>query len=445
MAQVNRALKFPANAPKTHEGAPAKNINAELQLRRSVMACLLWERTFYESGVSIAERISKLVPKVDPHVVAGIAREARGEYKLRHVPLLLARELARSPESRHVVADLLEDIIQRPDELTEFMAIYWADKRQPLAAKVKQGLARAFRKFNEYQLAKYNRDGMVKLKDVLFLSHAKPKDPEQAAVWKRLIDGELKTPDTWEVGLSGGADKKETFSRLITEGKLGALALLRNLRNMEEAGVNRGLIELGLERMKVERVLPFRFISAAVHAPSLEPHLEKAMFRCTEGMEKFSGKTLILIDVSGSMHAPVSGRSNLTQIDAACGLAILARELNEDVRVYTFSEHTVEVPARRGFGLRDAIHTSQRHWSTMLGAAVRKLAGIPHDRLIVITDEQSHDRVPNPRKGTKSYMINVAAYKNGVGYDKWVHIDGWSEATMRYIQEFENSALDKGM
>jgi hypothetical protein len=48
------------------------------------------------------------------------------------------------------------------------------------------------------------------------------------------------------------------------------------------------------------------------------------------------------------------------------------------------------------------------------------------DRLLVITDEQSHDNVPAP-KG-KGYVINVASNKNGVGYGKWTHIDGWSES-----------------
>ena len=104
---------------------------------------------------------------------------------------------------------------------------------------MKKGLAAAFPKFDEYALAKYDRGGPVKLRDVLFLAHAKPRDEAQAEVWKRLIAGELTTPDTWEVALSSsGADKREAWERLLREQKLGALALLRNLRNMREAGVD---------------------------------------------------------------------------------------------------------------------------------------------------------------------------------------------------------------
>jgi 60 kDa SS-A/Ro ribonucleoprotein len=80
----------------------------------------------------------------------------------------------------------------------------------------------------------------------------------------------------------------------------------------------------------------------------------------------------------------------------------------------------------------DAILRSQQHGGTMLGDAVRTVSGIMADRLIVITDEQSHDRVPDPAH-KYAYMINVASYQNGVGYGKWTHIDGFSEGILRYI------------
>ena len=419
----------------THEGGRAKKINPEQQLRRSVMACMLWEKTFYEDGVSVAERIEEYVSNVRSDIVANIAHSARTEYKLRHVPLLLARALARKGDP---VAPLLYDIIQRPDELTEFLAIYWKDGKQPLSAQVKKGLAQAFTKFDEYQLAKYNRDTDIKLRDVLFLCHAKPKDSEQAGVWKRLIDGNLKTPDTWEVSLSSGGDKKEHWTRLLKEQKLGAMALLRNLRNMESAGVDRGIIKTALLGTNTDRVLPFRFIAAAKHARWMEPEIEVAMLNGLKYHEKMPGKTVLLIDVSGSMSWELSSKSDMNRMDAACGLAILAREVCEDVEVFTFSNNLVSVPPRRGFALRDAIISSQPNIGTRLGDAIRGVvSNVSHDRLIVFTDEQSHDRVPD--HGAKGYVINVATYENGVGYGKWLHIDGFSEAVINYIQEYEKS------
>ena len=280
MVSINKLIRV-----FTREGAPAKAFKPEAELKRSLMNCLLWEDQFYEDGVSIADRIAALVPNVKPKRVAALAIEARVEMKLRHAPLLLIREMAKTKTHAPLVAETIERIVQRPDELTELLSIYWSDvigpgqqrKRRPVSAQIKKGLARALTKFDAYQLAKYDRDGAVLLRDVLFLTHAKPKDAEQETVWKQLVSGELTAPDTWEVALSTGADKRETFERLIGENKLGGLALLRNLRLMQAAGVNRELIAGAIEAMRVDRILPYRFIAAARYAPDLEPELEGAM------------------------------------------------------------------------------------------------------------------------------------------------------------------------
>lgn len=424
----------------THEGAVAKHINPEFQLRRSVMANMLWESEFYEDGQTIANRIVSLVKLVRPEAVAAIAIEAREAMKLRHVPLLLVREMARLPTHRSLVCSTLGRVIQRPDELAEFLSLYWKEKKQPISGQVKKGLALAFRKFDAYSLAKYNQDGAIKLRDVLFLCHARPKDDEQAAVWKQLIAGTLPVPDTWEVALSAGgpgADKKAIWERLLSEGKLGALALLRNLRNMQEAGVSTPAIRSALGSAKTERVLPFRFIAAARFAPTLEPELELAMFRCLTEKAKLPGHTVLLVDVSSSMQQPISGKSDLKRLDAACGLAMLLREVCESVEVHTFSTALRAVPTRRGFALRDAIVSSQPHGGTNLGGAVQTiLASRPSDRLICISDEQAAGPVPDP-VGRKAYMLNVASAANGVGYGAWMHIDGWSEACVDYVASLE--------
>ena len=160
---------------RTHEGAPAKHINPELQLKRSVMSCLLWEDTFYESGQSIADRISELAHACQPKFVADLAIHVRTEGKLRHAPLWLLVALIKSAGGK-LVEDTIYKVIQRADELTELLALYWKDGKQPLPAVLKRGLAKAFNKFDAYQFAKYDRDGEIKLRDVMFLTHPKPKD-----------------------------------------------------------------------------------------------------------------------------------------------------------------------------------------------------------------------------------------------------------------------------
>ena len=448
----------PKPRPRTHEGARARVISAEQALRRSVLSCMLWEGEFYEDGVQIAGRICELVPQVAAEKVAALAVEARERMKLRHAPLLLVREMARHATHRILVADTLARVIQRADELSEFVAIYWAGGRQPLSAQVKKGLAGAFGKFDEYALAKYDRAGAVRLRDVLFLCHARPVDEAQAALWKRLVDNQLATPDTWEVALSAAGRgegpegdpevaKRAVWERLLTERKLGALALLRNLRNLQQAGVSEEFVLAALAALKTDRVLPFRFLAAARSAPKWEQPLEQAMFRSLEGRaSRLPGHTVLLVDTSGSMEAPLSRRSEMRRTDAAYGLAILLREIAEKVTIYTFSDHAKLVPSRRGMALRDALDQSQPHSGTMLGAALSHVEAecrIGYGRLIVITDEQAHDSVPAPRG--KGYVINVASNQNGVGYGPWTHIDGWSEAVVEYIAELEAAQVTPGV
>lgn len=426
----------------THEGATAVRIPPVDQLRRSVMACMLFEDTFYEDGKSIADRIHSEVTEVlklknGADIVANIAFEARTKFKLRHAPLWLIIALIKARS--WVATGCIESCVQRPDEMAELLAMYWKDGKKPLAAQLKKGLAAAFKKFDRYSLSKYaNRDGQVKMRDVLFLVHAKPKDETQAALWKELAEDKLTAPDTWESNLSAGADKKKTFERLIAENQLGALALLRNLRNMQTAGVPDSTIRQALASMKTERVLPFRFISAAKYAPGLEPELESAMFRCLDGFPKLSGKTMLIVDNSGSMYgSPVSAKSEIDRSDAACALAMLLREVCQECQVLVFSGNSAIVPPRRGFALRDAIKRATEHGSTDTQAALLRAAREGYDRCVVITDEQSHTSIGNPLVGTKGYFINVATFQNGVGYHQWVHIDGWSEAIVDYIMQYE--------
>ena len=122
-------------------------------------------------------------------------------------------------------------------------------------------------------------------------------------------------------------------------------------------------------------------------------------------------------------------------MDAAAALASIIQA--EDLRVFSFSSQLIEVPARKGMSGIDAIIKSQSHSSTYLGSSVKFINEyISHDRIIVITDEQSSDSVPDPIC-KYAYMINVASNKNGVGYGRWTHIDGFSENVINYINEIE--------
>ncbi len=445
----------------THEGAPAaRHLTVEQQLRRSVLSCLLWEKEFYEDGQSIGDRIVALAEQAPPAMVAALAVEARTTFNLRHVPLLLIAVLAKTGAGTRLVSETIERTIQRADELSEFLAIYWRNGKTPLSAQVKKGLAASFKKFDAYQLAKYDRGNVIRLRDVLFLSHAKPANDDQEHLWKRLVDNELTSPDTWEVALSGGADKKETFERLIRERKLGYLALLRNLRNMISAGCDLGLVrEAILARKGADRVLPFRYIAAAKACPELEPELDRALVAGLAESPRLAGRTLVVVDISGSMRASLARKSEMTRMDAACALAAVLRGACDDAAVYATAGNdstrvhaTARVPPRHGMALRDAI-VGMREQLGGGGIFLKpcldfiKVKERTADRIVVITDEQDcavdkrHSPLLAMPFGTHNYMLNVASYRNGIGYGPWCHIDGFSEQVLRFIVEHEASAI----
>lgn len=442
----------PSPQSATREGAPAAELTVSRKLRRSVCSCLLWEDEFYEDGEEIARRIVSLARQVSPGELAGLAVHARTDLNLRHVPLLLLAVLERTGTGSSLVSDTIAQVITRADEPAELLCLIAElngrtprNLRGKISAQVKKGLARAMTKFDSYELGKYNRrkDAPVWLRDILRLVHPAPETILQDANWQNVVQNTLPPADTWEVALAQGVDKKATFERLLSEGRLGYLALLRNLSLMTDAGVEEGLIRQSiLERRGARRVLPFRYLAAARAAPRFEPELDQAMMKSLEHTVPFEGKTLILVDVSGSMLARLSAKSAMTRLDAAAALAVL---FPGEKRILSFSDELVEVPARNGMAGIDAVHHSQRHGGTWLGSALGIVSrGFlsfgpfgPFDRLVVITDEQSHDRVDLPG-GVKGYMVNIASNRNGVGYGDWVRIDGFSEGVLTFMREYEH-------
>jgi hypothetical protein len=347
--------------------------------------------------------------------------------------------------------------------MSEFLSLYWKEGKTPISNQVKKGLAKAFVRFNEYSLAKFDKNSAaISLRDVMFLSHAKPTTPEMEALFKKVANQELKTPDTWETQLSAGADKKATFTRLMAEKKLGALAFLRNLRNMVQADVSTGEIRAYASTVNVDKVLPFRYLAAARIVPQFEDMLEAMMLRSLATAEKLPGRTVLVVDTSGSMEQRISDKSDLTCLDAAMALAMLAREVCEEVVIYATAGNdgarkhaTMVIPPRRGFALADYIRSSEVR-STIGGGGIfftqamdfiaEKEVGNKVDRVIVFTDEQdtsAYGRAFDPSKAKrlapkgKNYVANVGTNQNGINSAEWETITGFSESMIDYIRESE--------
>ncbi len=426
----------------TYEGGLTKVASNYKQLRRAVLSCLLWEDNFYESGEDVATRINKLAKTVDPVMVAALSNEAKQVHKLRHAPLWLSLGLLGTKNSKVDVAKTIASNINRADELSEVVAMYWKDGKKPLANQLKKALNLSFQKFSAFDLQKWNKnDATVKLRDVMFLTHPTPVDAAQAAAFKAIADNVSSAEaekatgvkvDTWEKRLSAGNDKKASFIDLMNKKKMGATAFISNIRGMLEAGVPEYMIRDYAKNVKTEFILPFRFISAAKAVPALEDMFEEMMLKNLEGFPKLNGRTALFVDVSGSMFGPkISAKSELDRFDAAAALAMLTREICETVDVYTFSNNTVRVSARRGFALREALSKSQPHGGTTLDLS----KAVGYDRVIVFGDGEHGNSLRNV--APKQYMINVAPYKNSVSHGSWVEVQGFSEAIMRYIVALE--------
>lgn len=429
--------------PTTHEGAPAAIVGAFDTLKRTVMACMLFEDNFYESGIKASDRIAQLCSQVTCLEIMTLALMAQEDYHLRHVPLKLIVEALKHKKKCEKMSYIISRIITRPDQITDLLALYWKDGKKPLAHQLKKGIADAFRKFDAYQLGKYNRNNPIKLRDALFLCHAKPKDDYQASIWKKLAENTLESPDTWEVRLSAGEDKKESFEELLKKQKMGKLAILRNLRNMKDARISKDLVAAELMR-NMKEMLPFQYIAAAREVPEWEDIVDPPMIAACSMKPKIAGRTLVFVDVSASMDAPISSKSKMLRTDAACGMAILLRECLDQFQIFSFSNQLARIPPRSGMALRDAIVLSQGHGGTETGAAVQQVINqkIEYDRLIIITDEQSSTPLPRMPSNTRNYILNISTYQNGIGsQNDWITISGFSEASIDFIRELEKEGV----
>ena len=449
----------------TNTAAAQSNIQL---LRRAVLANLLWENIAYMDGESITKEIQRLIPLCDPMDVANLTIEARVMQKLRHTPLFLAVEMCKHDATRSYVKDVLPKIITRADMLTDFMALYWADGKCPICNAAKKGLAEAFHNFNEYKFAKYDRDAEIKLRDVMFMVRPKPTTQLEAALFRKIADRTLETPETWEVLLSKAHttdEKAAVWEKLINEGKIGGKAMLMNIRNMQNTNVPRPTIIRGLNELKGAMLLPLDFLKAMRESNGFEREIEDAMLKTYENMPKLPGKTLFIVDVSGSMGSITSSGSSFSRMDQAAAMAMLAANQCEDFELVCTAgsdgalkeeQEFIKYPSK-GFKMFEQIRGAARRLGgggiftyQCLEKLREKLGNKIHNyaRIIIFSDSQdidvsnwrspNHDKKPRPF-GKYNYICDVSCHTRGINYKGiWTaEISGWSEHFLTYIAAFE--------
>lgn len=316
-------------------GGKAFKLGAKQELLHAVLTTFLTNK-FYETGDDRIARIQKLVAEVPSEFVAKLAVIARKEFHLRSVFHALIGELSKKHRGDSLVMKAIEKGVERPDDLTEITA-YLNGK---LSKQVKRGFRHAILKFSPYSVAKYRMESKkIKLVDVFNLVHPKPEfaSPEQKEAWKALMEGNLISTDTWEARLSSGEDKAKVWHDLVLEEKIGYMALLRNLRNIEQQATEEtkdkaAKMIADVERVKKSKQLPFRFYNAYENVSSRQFHdaIARAMEYSVDNVPDMDGLTLVAVDASGSMDGdPIKKASILA--------AALIKKANCDVILYDTS------------------------------------------------------------------------------------------------------------
>ncbi|MGW3360127.1 TROVE domain-containing protein [Streptomyces bungoensis] len=467
---------------RTYEGGRGRERDARSELFLLAVSNFVSQQTFYESGADRDDRFTRLVRDLavtDPSWTAGLLGWLRGEGNMRTASLAGAAEYVHArltagatggPSNRQVVASVL----QRPDEPGELLAYWTATYGRAVPKPVKRGIADAVRRlYHARSLLKYDTAAKgYRFGDVLNLVHAAPDPakPWQGELFRYALD-RRHHPDTalppasspvlaahrelmalpvaerrrvvtsrrgaerlaaagltWEAlaGWLQGPMDKAAWEAVIPS--MGAMALVRNLRNFDEAGVSDEVAAQVAARISDpaevarSRQFPFRYLAAYQHAPSLRWSypLERALGHSLANVPALPGRTLVLVDRSGSMfYSRLSDRSELTRADAAAifGTALALRAADADL--VEFGTTSKRLSFDRGESVLKVLGRFGDLGGTDTTSAIRAhYRG--QDRVLIVTDEQYTDhRHGDPTQQVPAhipvYTWNLAGYRAGHG------------------------------
>ncbi len=335
------------NTDKTtnQSGYPAYRMKEKNHLVTTVLTSMFGEPKYYGSTSNKLLQLSLRCAAADPEFLCKLACYARTVGNMRSVSHVLATVIAH--EARAYTRIAVRNIVLRPDDLTEIMACYLQLFGKPFPNALKREAAAVIQQFDEYQLAKYSGSKKsLKLRDVLRITHPKPRSKEQELLFHKILNNTLETPYTWETELSAKGNTKEVWDQLIASGRVGYMALLRNLRNIVRCSADLTPVLQTLSDpalIRKSRQLPFRYFSAyrtlteeQLMTPPIHRCLETALTLSIGNMETIPGRTLIAIDRSGSMEYPVSANSTVRCCDIGTLLGVMASRICEDATVCYF-------------------------------------------------------------------------------------------------------------
>jgi len=507
----------PARRARTHEGGVGYVNDTKGELFRLGVTLFAGEKTFYESGKARNARFSQLVGTVavsDPEWVAGFLGWLRSEGNIRTASLLGAVVAVKARLEAGLTGQnrsLINSVCQRADEPAEILAIWAVEYGKPFPKPVKRGVADATSRLaNEYSVMKYDTAAHTwRLADVLNLTHLTPKDAAQAALFnvaiaqrhgnpysvdadllpmldanRRLRAEVVRNPKalldpvrlkeagmTWEDALSlagNSIDKAKLWESLILGYSVGYMAMLRNLRNFEQAGISREAqnyvtdMLADPQRVAKSRQFPYRFWSAYKNTLGVTyaSALEMALTASVSNLPEFPGRSLVLVDVSGSMDATISDKSQMTRAEAGAifGAALALRNAGK-VDLVQFGTTSAPVAVRKGASILRTVNdiTTNHgvgHGTETVRAVQRHYAG--HDRVLIFTDMQSFASSGNYWNGSYQgtidssvpadkfvYAWDLSGYKTGdipSGVGKRHQLAGLSDASFKVIPLLERGS-----
>lgn len=474
----------------THEGASAYKRDPKSELFLLATTNMVSESTFYEMAGERDRRFVQLihtVTKTDPDWMQEFIPWLRKGAFMRSASVMAAAEYVKAggPNGRQ----LINKTLTRADEPGEMLAYWFSTHGRALPAAVKRGVADAAQRlFTERNALKYDgKANAWRFGDVIQLAHVKPKDKAQSKLFKYLLDRRygaevdvsvrdlpviahrltmedvtpehrrdhlpmLTQDDTWEWlsgWLPGGMDAR-AWEAIIPS--MGYMALLRNLRNFDQAGINdttRAMVAMKLsdpDEVARSRQFPYRFWSAYKNTGSVTyaPAIETALNLSTKNIPEIGGRTLVLVDTSASMRNPVSQRSKVAhfEIGGVFGAALAAA--SEEVTLVSWADRWTDLRFSKGDSVLRTVDKISRHIGhDGHGTRLRQALGAydNHDRVVVFSDMQVMDWMDDFASPVPFYAFNTGGYAPvpfKVGNNNIYELGGFTDAVFRMIPLVES-------
>lgn len=475
------------------EGGIAFKTDQKTELTLRLLTYLVGEPKFYtpnaETETAEIRLLIQQVAEIDPEYLMKLSVYARNQMHLRSAPLFTLVESAQYNEVKPYIREYAPQIIQRADELTETIAYFTTLHgdigigNASLPNSLKKGLADSFHNFDQYQFAKYNRGGIVKMRDVMRLVHPKPTTKNEELLFKQIIEDTLPTPETWETVISVNGSNKESWESVTP--KMGYMAKLRNLRNFLKNDVNIEPVVSHLTNVnavKNSKQFPFRFYSAyreltntsegdPFKKQKLLSAVEQALEQSVDNLPKLKGKTFITCDESGSMESALNRYSTVQYIDIANIMGALGHRICDEALASVFAESFSTV----SLNPNDTVLTNMNRMmqagrkvghstNAFLAQQWLNSGNIYVDRIMIFSDMQCYSTHGSNRlfyyepRGQSLYEQfleykrninpNVKLYSfdlTGYGTVQFpqdepnaVLIAGWSDRVLEFIHRYEN-------